>query len=1029
MTNTSPQEWARSFRRLNIRVVVAFSLFLAQQLPAQAGDNHHQGFNQRINRLARNGDLRHSDWSARPQRIRPADQNRQTLNINTGRIQTYNLNNRINLDLRSQVENIMLGAKLFSEQASVKITVGGAEKILQAGSRVTAGEYVAAKQVLTGGQQTLVLGVDGSASSGHVDFGTILNGDEKMRASSLVNPQGVTVAGDFGKHSDFQLRGDLTNFGSLYAYSTRSNARAGSIRALDINNQEGATISTVLPEGLRTDLHATNRSVDLRLHADNDLNNYGTIEGGGRISLTAGNRINNASANATVKAENDVSLAAADIVNRGAIASTQGSIYVDSTVSSTLTVDNRQGFLRADNGAINIRSHSYSGAFDTYVCGGDLVSSTVNLNSGQGLLTVEVGDLTGTVIQKGTAVHLLASTENLVLGETCLAGDPTYYNTAGNIAINGTVNVNEALTIVASGNITFNNGADLLAGDTLQGFPITLIAGANITATAGGANQSALGPIPPVNNNNGGVTINGASAGGGQINFASPGTVIDTRAINPVANTSGADVLMVAFGGANAGSGAINAPFANSSIVFTGGTGFGNNGNITFIAPGAPTISLLPGMNTTGGLGGGGNITATAADPLAINVVYLANGKLSGGGPTIVPQSTLKPGGTIQFANNVTAGNAFIQASAEDLVQLNVSRQMTANGVTMVSENDRVGIFGTLTANSFFFAVGDDIQTANAGLQRGIVRSPNIGLTNDSGDIGLGGVFGFRVDGLNGNDSSITVNGHDGVSIFTQGSSEISVAGSSNGTGTFEILSASDKDVRVGSINVNNGDLKISASNNSVFLDAAAAISTANGTISVSSGGGDISTGNAGTIDATNGIQLSALFGSITVGPTAFTTTSGDVSILAGTEGMLVNDGASLHTDAGNININAADSQIELRTANLSTGDGNINIINQGVDKKKTKITFFNTQLNTLGQPANGDITISVGVPGPNVAGKAPKKNLVINPGGGQVFFSKTGITANAPNSTLTVNNADIIFNNSVNKKSIVLSGVNFTAD
>lgn len=1026
MTKTFPQELACSLRRLNIRVVVAFSLLLAQQLPAQAGDNH-QGF-QRINRLARNSDLRRSGWSARPQRIRPADQNRQSLNINTARIQTYNLKNGIDLDLRSQVDNIMLGAKLFSEQASVKITVGGAEKILQAGSRVTAGEYVAAKQVLAGGQQTLVLGMDGSATSGHVDFGTILTGDEKMRASSLVNPQGVTVAGDFGRHSDFQLRGDLTNFGSLYAYSTRSNARTGSIRAFDINNQEGAKISTVLPGGLGANFQSSNRTVDLRLHADNDLNNFGTIEGGGRISLSAGNRINNASANATVKAENDVSLAAADIVNRGAIVSTQGSINIDSTVPSALTVDNRLGLLRADNGAINVRSDSYSGAYDTYVGGGDLVSSTVNLNSGQGLLTVEVGDLTGTVTQKGTAVHLLASTENLVLGEACLAGDPTYYNTAGDIAINGTIDVNEALTIVASGNINFNNGADLLAGDALQGFPITLIAGANITATAGGANQPVLGPIPPVNNNNGGVTINGASAGGGQINFASAGTVIDTRAINPVANTSGADVLMVAFGGANAGSGAINAPLANNAQVFTGGTGFGNNGNITYIAPGAPTTSLLPGMNTVGGLGAGGNITATAADPLANNVVYLANGKLTGGGPTIVPQSTLKAGGAIQFANNVIAGNAFIQASADDLVQLNLSRQMTANGVTMLSENDRVGIFGTLTANLFFFATGEDIQTANAGLQRGIVRAPNIGLTNDSGNIGQGGVLGFRVDGLNGNDSLVTANGNDNVSIFTQGSSEISVAGSSNGTGTFEITSTSDKDIRLGSISVSDGDLIVSQGDNNVFLDAGAAISTANGSISISSAGGVINTGTA-TVDATNGIQLSALFGSISVGPTVFTTTSGDVSILAGPDGILVSDGASLHTNAGDININALDSQIELRSANLSTGDGNINIVNQGVDKKKTKIIFSNTQLNTLGQPTNGDITISVGVPGPNVAGKAPKKNLIINPGGGQIFFSKKGITANAPDSTLTVNNADIIFNNSVNKKSIVLSGVNFTAD
>lgn len=976
--------------KIQVPAVIAFTLFISQQ-PAHAGHHAHMhhGGGQNINRLLHANNtpkhFRHQDLSNRQNRIESNGLGFQTTMLNDVQ-QTVTLNSGINLDLGSQTENITLGAKLFEGRDSVKITVGGAEKTLQAGSQVTAAEYLAAKQVLSGAAQSLVVGADGSAAGGRVDFGAIIDGDDKMRASSLVNPAGVTVAGDFGKRSEFQLRGDLTNFGSVNAYSSNVDSKSGTIRAHDIYNEAGATISS---------------SIDLRLRADNDLNNYGAIESNGSVTLSAGHAINNVS---TITAQKDVSLDATQIVNRGQISSTQGNINLDAT--SALTVDNRLGLLRADNGAINVRSSSYDQDFDTFVCGGDLVSSAVNLNSGQGLLTVDVGQLTGVVTQKGTAVHMVAATDDLVLGQACLTGDPTFYNQAGNITVTGDINVSQALTIVASGNIVINGGADLIAGDFSQGFPITLIAGANITATAGGANVTTLPPLV----NSGGVTINGGSAGGGIVNIAAAGTVISTQAQSPLAgaSTNGADVLLVAFGGATAGSGTVTSAVPTGVDINTGGTVFGDNGNITVIAPGNLAPIVLPNMTTVGGDGFGGQVVVTAADPIANNVVYLANGNLSFGGPTIQPAANLRANGQIQFGGNqvFTSDKAFITASADNLVQLNLFKDLNSNRVTMICPNGKVGVFGDIQTK-LFIANADSIRTDNGGSNLGSINSPKAILTSTTGDIGNGTAFPFVVDDLINGTTAVFITGHDSVSVRSVRGIDIRTA-IADGNGAFFVEAVDGLRVQTDVV-VTSGNITLSKTGAVGVLDVIGSpnISTANGSITIQSAQSDI-------------LLVSPLM-SATTGVTVQATTSGNVNIL---------DAAVLHTDAGNVNISTISGAISIGASTIDTDNGNINIVNSGTDKKLSTVTLSGTVLSTLGQPTNGDITISVGTPGPNVVGKTPKKNITITPPvGGTIFFGAKGITTNAPNNTLTVINADIIFNNPISKKNIVLSGVNITAD
>ena len=69
---------------------------------------------------------------------------------------TTRVNRGIDLDLSSANRNIVLGKSLFDNNTVVEISVGGKSATYTAGSVVTAAEYVAVKQALSGAQQVEV---------------------------------------------------------------------------------------------------------------------------------------------------------------------------------------------------------------------------------------------------------------------------------------------------------------------------------------------------------------------------------------------------------------------------------------------------------------------------------------------------------------------------------------------------------------------------------------------------------------------------------------------------------------------------------------------------------------------------------------------------------------------------------------------------------------------------------------------------------------------------------------------------------
>lgn len=635
-----------------------------------------------------------------------ADLHRQTMQLQSnGKLANTRLGVDLNLD--SVDRNIVLGEKLFGHATSVTIDKGGETTVFTAGSQVTAAEYVAVKQVLMAGTQSVSLDGSGRAVGGSVDLGEITARNDRMRADDLAIPVNVTAYGDFAKNPTFQVIGNLVNAGVIYAQTTRRGDSRGTIQADSLTNQSSGIITSISPD--------SNSVVDLTLQSRTSILNSGTIASSGSLTLTAGNEIRNDS-DGTVSAQKNIVIAAPSIVNNNSIQSASGSVTLDAPTE--LLVDNRFGAITASNGSINVRNGSFKNDSGTVVFGGDLISENVNVNTGRGTADITVRQLTGRLNQKGFASHVSAETDVLSLGDISLAGDPTYKNSTGDIIITGSITVAEALTLIASGDITNSVPATITAGSSAGGFDITLIAGANITS--GSPDTTTIGPIPPTLPGSTATTISGTASGtGGNILLGTSEflpVTINARATSGN-NVNGGNVLIAAF---NSGSnkGIIDMPF---SQLNTGGRGSGNNGNVTLIAGGAPSGFTIEtgGIDTTGGSGSGGDVNIFSFTPQASagNVTYDQFG-------TRTSASQIVASTTSQFSPHIFL-NGDINASGNVNISSGTDGNITIGDFNITCRGDNSIV--NLTASGLGNISGSDFTT---------ISCDTLNLLVDTGDIG-----------------------------------------------------------------------------------------------------------------------------------------------------------------------------------------------------------------------------------------------------------------------------------------------------
>lgn len=876
-----------------------------------------------------------------------------------------NIRGGVSLDLTSTTRNITLGNNLFGKVSAVEITVGGETKTVQAGSQVSAAEYIAVKQILSGNSQKITIDNAGSAIGGEVDLGSITANNDVMRASDLVVPVNVTTYGDFSKRSDFKLLGDLTNAGTVHTYSSHKNG--GAIRADDITNQAGALISS---------------ETDLGLFASGNLSNYGTITSKGNLTLSAGDTLTNAS---EVSAKRDVNLNASNILNSGSVTSLKGDINIDGPSTAELNVTANGGTFTAAN-AINVRNSEYAGAFNTNVTGGDFFSQELNLNAGNGVMQTHVGELTGVLNQTGSEAHVTASTDELVLGEVCLTGDPTFKNDSGNITIAGNITVNEQLAIIASGNVSSVNNITITAATAATGFPITIVAGAD--QLVAGTNSTTL----PGGGTAQGTSLTGvASATGGSILLGNNVT-ISSRSTG--ATGAGGDVLLAAFEGGTVGSGRVNVGGGTTTINTGGRTAGDANGNVTIIAGLQNGNAVNVGfINTTGGNTSTGQINITTTQPISSNggnIVYNLNGTIASGNSLIAGPGVGTNANVTFVRNSLTNVDVFVDAdtittltgssvtsnfgtinftSVNGIIGAGVGSLVSAPTVNLVSQNTDIGSISQrvrVDANNLYVDAPlgsvyvQDIDEVNllAATVQGDFNILAQGTLSNSGAI-AGDTVTLRSSGGNINILN-TITGVSGVdlraSFNVEGTAQI----------TSPVLAVQSDLANIGSVSsliIDVDDLRITAPNGSATLTDLNSVnlgggdSSVFGTLKLTADFGISNTSNvtANVVDltATNGVfTLGA--GTVITGLTSINLTAGQSIQTADLGASLVSPRINLTSLLANIGTNSAlPLNLDAQSVTLNAANGNVwfsdpNSVNLGPGASSALSTFEVTAANNL---------------------------------------------------------------------------------
>ncbi len=535
------------------------------------------------------------------------------------------------------------------------IEVGNVALSFKAGSAVTAGEYVAIQQVLSGGKQEIVLGSGGAATGGTFS----INAADKGNVTNLVVPAGVTAIDAASKNSTISVNGDLTNYGSLDVISRGSSPASTLISATDITNEAGAVISAY---SIGAQSHSLSSSLPtqnmLTLTATDSVSNAGSIVTTGSLSInTGGNLINasplvssaNAGSNtASILATGNVNLRSGtgSITNQGAITSTGGNINISSPNPHTdINIVATGGTFSAASGNISVRDSGYQGTANINLSGGNYLSKDLNLYSGGGAITGDVGEVTGSLNTTAAVEHFAADTANLVIGNNTVSGDPTFAST-GNITISGVNTFGESVAILARGNIT---AGDSNASIVDNGNNVTLIAGAAVSVSSGGTINSGTSDIPGSALNISGTS--GTSSGSGiytaTVNLGQPtGGVIDLSASNAstiidTSSTTGAggSVTLIALSNGTTG-GTINLP-ATSTII----------------------------TNSTAAAAGSVLIMASANPASAANTISIGNIQASG------------------LSSSANAGQVQIYTQAPNATQLQFSQNGTMTGSITNSTN------------------------------------------------------------------------------------------------------------------------------------------------------------------------------------------------------------------------------------------------------------------------------------------------------------------------------------------------------
>ncbi|MBX9572229.1 MAG: hypothetical protein K2X77_25265 [Candidatus Obscuribacterales bacterium] len=377
---------------------------------------------------------------------------------------------KIDLDLTSSARTLTPGS--MADSAPITIMEGANSITVLADTLLTPAERLAVYQVFSTNTQTIQLAENGTAVGGSFVIGPRFSNF----VGSLTIPNGVTAIKDFGHNSVLDLMGNFNNAGTFYAVSSLPGVQSATISASNITNLTTGLISSVLP--VDSFFSSFQSNLSLSLVAANNLVNMGVIQSSGNLDISAGGNIMNTAQSAglisslmnqqgspIMSAMNSLSLYSATglIRNEGIISSLQGSVNaatgpsilesLSPSLHNLLDIDNRNGLITAVLGDI-IFSNSTG---DISLFAGELKSNNTNFHALKEVRS-SMSVFNGSVINIDAGAAFIDSFgPSLVFGDVCLSGDPTFYNTTGNLVLSGTMTASDPIYLYSVGQILLNN--------------------------------------------------------------------------------------------------------------------------------------------------------------------------------------------------------------------------------------------------------------------------------------------------------------------------------------------------------------------------------------------------------------------------------------------------------------------------------------------------------------------------------------------------------------------------------------------
>lgn len=265
-----------------------------------------------------------------------------------------------NLDLTSAEATITAGDHPNFQTAVIQ--VGNKTRTITASDLLTPAENVALHQVLSSGQQILLLSRAGRAVGGQFT----VTPDLAQSISKMVVPTNVTALYDAAAAAAINIAGNLTNAGKIYAFSSNLGTDTATVNAATIFNHRNAVLASAVPTGI-PGVQAAVQNLHLNVNATTSLINLGTLSSSGNLNLntpllTNHGRINSTSPTGAITVANTAGLT---VAGTGTFATgNAGSVTFSVVGPHTLAFTGSQTFDIGPQGTLSFHAKDLGGKLD-----------------------------------------------------------------------------------------------------------------------------------------------------------------------------------------------------------------------------------------------------------------------------------------------------------------------------------------------------------------------------------------------------------------------------------------------------------------------------------------------------------------------------------------------------------------------------------------------------------------------------------------------------------------------------------------